>query len=354
MVQVLNQSTAAKTLDKADLIRLYTEMLRLRLLDQRMLTLQRQGRIGFYGTATGEEAAVIGSAFALKEDDWIFPALRQGGAALLRGYPLVEYISQCMGNAADKTKGRQMPSHYCSRPANFVSWSSCIGTQIPHAVGAAWAMKIQGHKNVAVAYMGDGATSQGDFHVAMNFAGVYKVPVIFFCQNNQWSISVNIKQQTASENISMKAEAYGFSGITIDGNDALAVYSAMHDAVEKARAGEGPQFVEAITYRMGAHSSSDDPRLYREDSEVEEWKRRDPITRMLKVLEQKGIWSAAEQEALEEKLNQEILDAVAEAEKIGPPADETLFEDVYSYQLPHLEEQKKYYKEIKAKADRKG
>ncbi|HSE39303.1 MAG TPA: thiamine pyrophosphate-dependent dehydrogenase E1 component subunit alpha, partial [Acidobacteriota bacterium] len=191
-----------------------------------MLTLQRQGRIGFYGTATGEEAAVIGSAFALKPDDWIFPALRQGGAALLRGYPLVEYISQCMGNAADKTKGRQMPSHYCSRPANFVSWSSCIGTQIPHAVGAAWAMKIQGHKNVAVAYMGDGATSQGDFHVAMNFAGVFKVPVVFFCQNNQWSISVNIKQQTASETISMKAEAYGFKGVTVDGNDVLAVYSA--------------------------------------------------------------------------------------------------------------------------------
>ena len=354
MVQVLNQSTPSKQLDKPDVIRLYSEMLKLRLLDQRMLTLQRQGRIGFYGTATGEEAAVIGSAFALKKDDWIFPALRQGGAALLRGYPLVEYISQCMGNVADKTKGRQMPSHYCSRPANFVSWSSCIGTQIPHAVGAAWAMKIQGHKNVAVGYMGDGATSQGDFHVAMNFAGVFKVPVVFFCQNNQWSISVNIKQQTASETIAMKAEAYGFSGVTVDGNDALIVYSAMHDAVEKARAGEGPQFVEAITYRMGAHSSSDDPRLYREDSEVEEWKRKDPVTRMLKYLEQQGFWSAAEQEALEEKLNQEILDAVAEAEKIGPPPVETLFEDVYSVELPHLKEQKMSYMALKGKTERKG
>ena len=133
MLQILNQPTAEKILAKEDLIRIYSEMLRLRILDQRMLTLQRQGRIGFYGTATGEEAAIIGSAYALQKDDWIFPALRQGGAALLRGYPLVEYISQCMGNAADKTKGRQMPSHYCYRPANFVSWSSCIGTQIPHA-----------------------------------------------------------------------------------------------------------------------------------------------------------------------------------------------------------------------------
>jgi pyruvate dehydrogenase E1 component subunit alpha len=339
MLQLLNQPAAEKLLTKQELIRLYSEMLRLRILDQRMLTLQRQGRIGFYGTATGEEAAIIGSAFALREDDWIFPALRQGGAALLRGYPLVEYISQCMGNAADKTKGRQMPSHYCYRPANFVSWSSCIGTQIPHAVGAAWAMKICGDQNVAVAYMGDGATSQGDFHVAMNFAGVFKVPVIFFCQNNQWSISVNIKQQTASESIAIKAVAYGFEGITVDGNDVLAVYSATKQAVDNARLGKGPGFVEAVTYRMGAHSSSDDPRLYRQDDEVEEWKRKDPINRLLKYLEQLGYWSSSEQEALEERLTQEILDAVAEAEKIGPPPVETLFEDVYSEMLPNLKEQ---------------
>jgi pyruvate dehydrogenase E1 component alpha subunit len=340
MLQLLNQPTAEKILGKEDLIRIYTEMLRLRILDQRMLTLQRQGRIGFYGTATGEEAAIIGSGYALQKDDWIFPALRQGGAALLRGYPLVEYISQCMGNAADKTKGRQMPSHYCYRPANFVSWSSCIGTQIPHAVGAAWAMKIRGDQNVAVAYMGDGATSQGDFHVAMNFAGVYKVPVVFFCQNNQWSISVNIKQQTASESIAIKAMAYGFEGVTVDGNDVLAVYSATKDAVDNARAGKGPGFVEAVTYRMGAHSSSDDPRLYRQDDEVEEWKRKDPIIRLLKYLEQQGYWSSSEQEALEERLTQEILDAVAEAEKIGPPPVESLFEDVYSEMLPNLQEQK--------------
>lgn len=339
MLQLLNQPTAEKILTKPELIRIYTEMLRLRILDQRMLTLQRQGRIGFYGTATGEEAAIIGSAFALREDDWIFPALRQGGAALLRGYPLVEYISQCMGNAADKTKGRQMPSHYCYRPANFVSWSSCIGTQIPHAVGTAWAMKIRGDQNVAIAYMGDGATSQGDFHVAMNFAGVFKLPVVFFCQNNQWSISVNIKQQTASESIAIKAEAYGFEGVTVDGNDVLAVYSATKDAVDKARQGKGPGFVEAVTYRMGAHSSSDDPRLYRQDDEVEEWKRKDPINRLLKYLEQQRHWSSSEQEALEERLTQEILDAVAEAEKIGPPPLESLFEDVYSEMLPNLQEQ---------------
>lgn len=341
MLQVLNQTAAVKLLDKADLLSLYREMLRLRLLDQRMLTLQRQGRVGFYGTATGEEAAVIGSAYALQKEDWIYPALRQGGAALLRGYPLVDYISQCMGNAGDKTKGRQMPSHYCYRPANFVSWSSCIATQLPHAVGTAWAMKLRGDRAVTMAYLGDGATSEGDFHVAMNFAGVFKVPVVFFCQNNQWSISVNIKAQTASESIAVKAIAYGFEGVRVDGNDVLAVYSATREAVEKARSGQGPSLVEAITYRMGAHSSSDDPRLYREDSEVEEWKKRDPIEIFLQYLLQAGYWSAKEQEDLERELNQEILDAVAAAEKIGPPPVESLFDDVYHTMPQHLQEQKK-------------
>ena len=341
MLQLLNQPSATKLLEKPELIRLYTEMLRLRLLDQRMLTLQRQGRIGFYGTTTGEEAAVIGSAFALQPDDWIFPALRQGGAALLRGYPLFLYISQCMGNAADTMKGRQMPSHYCYRPANFVSWSSCIGTQLPHAVGAAWAMKIRGDRSVAIGYMGDGATSEGDFHVAMNFAGVFHVPVVFFCQNNQWSISVSFKQQTAAESIAVKAGAYGFEGVRVDGNDVLAVYSATRDAAQKAREGGGPTLIEALTYRMGAHSSSDDPRLYRSDAEVEEWRKKDPITRMLKYLQQMGYWSIEQQEGLEEKLNQEILTAVEEAEKVGPPPMETLFEDVFSEMPPHLVEQMK-------------
>jgi pyruvate dehydrogenase E1 component subunit alpha len=338
------------SLTQAEQLRMYREILRLRLLDQRMLTLQRQGRIGFYGTASGEEAAIIGSAFALAKDDWIFPALRQGGAALMRGYPLVNYISQCMGNSLDNTKGRQMPSHYCYRPANFVSWSSCIATQIPHAVGAAWAMKLQGHKNIAVAYMGDGATSEGDFHVAMNFAGVFKVPVVFFCQNNQWSISVNIKQQTASASIAMKASAYGFQGTVVDGNDALAVYSAMSAAVRHAREGKGPFLLEAITYRMGAHSSSDDPRMYRSDEEVETWKKRDPVERMQKYLQDQGFWSAEKQTALEEELNREILDAVARAENAPPPPVETLFDDVFSEILPHLQEQKELLSRIRAEA----
>jgi pyruvate dehydrogenase E1 component alpha subunit len=345
MLQLFDK--ADEILPKEELVRLYEQLLRLRMLDQRMLTLQRQGRVGFYGTASGEEAAVIGSAYALQADDWIFPALRQGGAALLRGYPLVEYISQCMGNSLDRTKGRQMPSHYASRAANFVSWSSCIATQLPHAVGAAWAMKMRGDKKVAIAYMGDGATSEGDFHAAMNFAGVFKVPVVFFCQNNQWSISVNIKEQTASESIAIKAIAYGFQGTVVDGNDVLAVYSATKDAVEKARAGNGPHLIEALTYRMGAHSSSDDPRLYRTDEEVESWRLKDPIARFEKYLMDRGYWTPEEQSLLEDRLNSQILDAVAEAEKAGPPPVETLFEDVYSEILPHLQEQKEELLKVK-------
>ena len=241
------------------LLRLYREMVRLRTLDERMMTLQRQGRVGFYGACTGQEAATLASAIALEQSDWIFPALREGGAMLLRGFPLVPYLCQIFGNAGDETKGRQMPSHMASRSVNQVSWSSCIGTQLPQAVGAAMAARIKGDRTVIAAYMGDGATSEGDFHVAMNFAGVFKAPVVFICQNNHWAISVPTAKQTASESIAIKAQAYGFSGAKLDGNDAVAVYLAVKEAVDKARTGGGPSLIECETYRIGAHSSSDDP-----------------------------------------------------------------------------------------------
>src|ERR1700694_4440757 len=169
------------------LLRLCREMVRRRTLDERMMTLQRQGRVGFYGACTGQEAATLASAIALEANDWIFPALREGGAMLLRGFPLVPYLCQIFGNAGDETKGRQMPSHMAARSVNQVSWSSVIGTQLPQAVGAAMAMKASGHPRIAAAYLGDGATSSADFHAAMNFAAVFKAPVIFVCQNNHWS-----------------------------------------------------------------------------------------------------------------------------------------------------------------------
>ncbi len=324
-----------------DLRRLYRAMLRVRAVDERMMTLQRQGRIGFYGAATGQEAAVIGSGAALRGGDWVFPALREGGVALLRGYSLDRYVAQCFGNSGDVTKGRQMPSHYADASVRFVSWSSCIGTQLPHAVGMAAAARIKKSSDIAIAYMGDGATSEGDFHVAMNFAGAWKAPVVFFCQNNQFAISVPVSRQTASETIAVKAKAYGFPGVRVDGNDLLAVYAATKEAADRARNGLGPTLVEALTYRIGAHSSSDDPSRYRDETVTSEWKtKRDPIARFRETLKGEGLWSEADERAARTEYESEIAAAVERVEKLPPPEPETLFDDVFAEIPWHLASQK--------------
>lgn len=325
------------------LVEVYRHMLRIRVIDDRMITLQRQGRIGFYGACTGQEAATIGSAFALEPSDWIFPALREASAMLVRGFPLVTWLSQVFGNSHDVTKGRQMPSHQASRAVNQVSWSSVIGTQLPQAVGAAWAAKLKGDPTVVMAYMGDGATSSADFHVAMNFAGVYKVPCVLFCQNNHWSISLPTSQQTASESIAIKAKAYGFEGIKIDGNDVETVYAATREAIARARSGGGPTLIEAETYRIGAHSTSDDPTRYRDQREVEEWLKRDPIQRLFTKLVERKLWSKEKDDALRAQLTEETNAAIKEAESFGPPPVETLFEDVYAEEPWNLREQREEF-----------
>ena len=322
------------------LLRLYREMVRLRTLDERMMTLQRQGRVGFYGACTGQEAATLASAIALEASDWIFPALREGGAMLLRGFPLVPYLCQIFGNSGDETKGRQMPSHMASKSVNQVSWSSCIGTQLPQAVGAAMAARIKGDRTVNAAYMGDGATSEGDFHVAMNFAGVFKAPVVFICQNNHWAISVPTAKQTASESIAVKAVAYGFPGVKVDGNDAVAVYGAVKEAVDRARNGGGPSLVECETYRIGAHSSSDDPTRYRDEREVEQWKKRDPVELMRSRLQAWGMWTAQKEDELRAQVLEQVNAAIAEAEKKSDPSRESLFDDVYANAPWSLREQR--------------
>jgi pyruvate dehydrogenase E1 component alpha subunit len=330
----------APDIQRDTLLRLYREMVRLRVLDERMMTLQRQGRVGFYGACTGQEAATLASAIVLEPSDWIFPALRESGAMLLRGFPMVPYLCQVFGNSGDETRGRQMPSHMASRSVNQVSWGSCIGTQLPQAVGAAMAAKIKGDRTVIAAYLGDGATSEGDFHVAMNFAGVFKAPVVFICQNNHWAISVPTSKQTASESIAIKAQAYGFPGVKVDGNDAIAVYEAVRAAVERARSGGGPTLVECETYRIGAHSSSDDPTRYRDEREVETWRKRDPIEILRGRLNAMGIWSALEEDALRAKLLEEVNAAIAEAEQKADPPRESLFDDVYSALPWSLREQR--------------
>jgi len=321
-------------------LRAYREMRRLRLLDAKMIILQRQGRVGFYGACTGQEAVPIGTALALAATDWVFPALREQSIMLVRGFSLQAFIAQVFGNSGDVQKGRQMPSHHSGRAVHQVSWSSNIGPQIPQAVGAAWAMKLRKEPGVTLGFMGDGATSQPDFHAAMNFAAVFKVPCVLVCQNNHWSISVPTAKQTASKTIAIKGRAYGMPSRRVDGNDVLAVYSAMHDACEKARAGGGPTFIEFLTYRIGAHSTSDDPTRYRSDEEVASWMRKDPLDRLKAYLWSRGLFNDAADAALEEELTTEINDAVRAVEAMPAMERASLFDDVYA-ELPwHLKAQR--------------
>ncbi|MDF1566172.1 MAG: thiamine pyrophosphate-dependent enzyme [Deltaproteobacteria bacterium] len=321
------------------LLAVHRSMLLLQALDDRMMKHQRQGRIGFYGAANGQEAVPVVTAEALEARDWIFPALREGASMLHRGFPLTTYLSQIFGNGGDVLKGRNMPSHMADRGVNQVSWGSVIGTQISQAVGAAWAARYRGDDVVVAAFMGDGATSSNDFHAGLNFAAVWKAPVVFVCQNNQWSISVPTTAQTGSETIAQKAVAYGMRGYRVDGNDALALHRVLRETATAARRGEGPALIECLTYRMGAHSSSDDPRVYRDDREVEAWARRNPVDRLSAFLRGSGHLDEAGEEAMKVEVAAEVAAAVAEAEALGPPPREALFEDVFEAPDWRLREQ---------------
>ena len=328
------------TLSDAELVRLYRLMLRERLLDERMVSLQRQGRIGFYIGSVGEEAAIFGSAAAMEERDWIFPCYREHGAALLRGMPLTTFVCQLLGNAGDPVKGHQMPCHEAWPAGRFASVSSPIATQIPHAVGVALAARLKRDDVVPLVYFGDGATSAEGFHVGLNFAGVLRAPVVLLCRNNGWAISVPVERQTASETLAQKALAYGVAAERVDGNDLLAVHAATRRARARASAGEGPTLIEAVTYRLEGHSTSDDPRVYRPEALVEPWRRRDPLLRLAAFLERRGALTEEGRGALAEEAKAEIQRAVAEAEALPPrPPLETLFADVYAEPLRQQREQ---------------
>ncbi len=326
-------------LAQSDLMKLYRTMVFTRHLDIRGLQLQRQGRIMFYIGCLGQEAAHLGAAYALKPEDWVFPAYREIGVALLRGSTVKQIMNQYFANREDILKGRQLSNLFGAKSINFVSGSAPIATQIPHAVGVALAAKIRGDPIVTMTFFGDGATSENDFHAGMNFAGVFKTPTVFVCQNNGWAISLPVRKQTASSTIAVKAKAYGFQGVRVDGNDVLAVYKVTKEAVDKARRGGGPTLIEALTYRLGPHSSADDPKRYRSDEELEEWKKRDPIERFRVYLEKKGYWNQREEEKLQTEVEREMSEAVEYAEKVPRPPIESLFEDVYASLPPHLEEQ---------------
>ncbi|MBP6608158.1 MAG: thiamine pyrophosphate-dependent dehydrogenase E1 component subunit alpha [Deltaproteobacteria bacterium] len=324
-----------------DCLRLYRELLKVRLVDERMMKLQRQGRLGFYMKSLGEEATHFGVAYGLRDSDWVFPSYREPGVAFWRGYSLRDFTNQLFGNAEDPIKGRQMPVHHSFRAGNFVSISSPVGTQIPQAVGVAQAARIMGHDTVAAVYFGEGTVSPGDFHVGLNFAGVWKSPVIFVCRNNGWAISTPSHQQTAAKCVAQKAVAYGFPGVRVDGNDLLAMIAATQQAAARGRAGEGPTLIEAITYRREGHSSSDDPSAYRknQDEETREWELRDPVARFGKYITKRGILTDAIDAKYREELTAEIADALKYAESLGTPPLISLIEDVYAQPTANLREQ---------------
>jgi len=322
-------------IDDKETLTLYQKMVFVRLADQRGLLLQRQGRFGTYAPLWGQEACQIGSAYVLQKGDWVFPAFRELGATLMMGIALKDFMLYWMGNEM----GSRAPEGI-----NLLPVSIPVGTHIPQAVGAAWAAKIRGDKIVAVAYFGDGATSKGDFHEAMNFAGVFKTPTIFFCQNNQFAISVPRSRQTASATIAQKAIAYGFDGIQIDGNDLFAVITVTREAVDKARSGGGPTLIEGVTFRFGPHTTADDPTKYRTDEEIERWKPLDPMIRLRSYLKAKGLWSEEVETRMTEDAQKEIDQAVKDAEAVPAPELNEIFEYVFAEMTPPLKEQLEYLK----------
>jgi len=323
-----------------ELRRMLEAMIESSLLDERLLRFQRQGRIGFYLTAWGEEATMIGPVWALRPTDWIFSCYREQAALLFRGYPMRTMMCQLYGNAEDPVKGRQLPAHHTARDLNFVSVSSVVGTQIPHAVGMALAAKMRGSDDVSLVYFGDGATSTGDFHVSCNLAAVHKAPCLFFLRNNGWAISTPRAIQTASATLAQKAVAYGMKSVLVDGNDILALIAVTAEAAARARAGEGPTLIEAVTYRRGAHTSSDDPSVYRDPDEPKAWEASDPIRRFRAYCEAKGVWSSGDDERLRKELDARFAALVRDAESVAPrPPLASLFDDVYAERPWHIEEQ---------------
>ena len=320
-----------------ELKRLYRAMRLGRRFDERMLRLQRQGRIGTFAPIKGQEAAQIGSVATLRRSDWMVPSFRETAAMLWRGWTMEHILLFFAGYLEG---GRPAPEQH--------DLPICIpvGGQLPHAVGLAYAAQYRGDDAVVMVYCGDGATSEGDFHEAMNFAGVWHLPLVFVVQNNQWAISVPLKKQTHSRTIAQKALAYGFPGIQVDGNDALAVYAASREAVERARAGDGPTLIECVTYRLSMHTTSDDPTKYRSVEEVEAWERKDPLTRFGAYLQQRNLVEPG----LDEAIDAEIARAVEAFEAVGAPDPLVMFDHAYATRSAALESQRAEMAERLARA----
>ncbi|QCZ93500.1 thiamine pyrophosphate-dependent dehydrogenase E1 component subunit alpha [Salinimonas iocasae] len=319
--------------------KMYDTMEYIRVLDERMIGAQRQGRISFYLASTGEEAAAVGSAAALSPDDMIMSQYREQGALAYRGYTTSQFMNQMFSNEKDPNKGRQMPIHYGDKALNFMTISSPLGTQIPQAAGYAYGQKMAGNDAVTICYFGEGAASEGDFHAGLNMAAVLKCPVIFFCRNNGYAISTPADEQFAGDGIASRGLGYGVKTIRVDGNDPLAVFAATKRARELALEERCPILIEAMTYRLAAHSTSDDPTGYRSREEEDKWRAKDPIQRMAKWLQQKGWYDEAANKQLIDETRQEVLKALKEAEKVSVNPIEDIVNDVYDEVPWHLKDQ---------------
>ncbi|MFB6281897.1 MAG: pyruvate dehydrogenase (acetyl-transferring) E1 component subunit alpha [Haloferacaceae archaeon] len=321
-------------LDDDEFVGMYREMRLAREFDRRAVSLQRQGRMGTYPPLSGQEAAQVGSSYALADRDWLFPSYREHAASRIHGVPLARILQYWMGDERGNRRGEE----------NVFPVAVPIATQIPHAVGLSWAAKAGGDRTVALVHFGDGATSEGDFHEGMNFAGVFDTPTVFLCNNNQWAISVPRERQTASETIAEKAVAYGFDGVQVDGMDPLAVYAATTAAVEKARTPEPgearPTLIEAVMYRFGAHTTADDPTVYRDDEEVDRWKRLDPIPRLERFLRETGRIDDERIDAVGTEVEETIRAAVEAAESTPRPEPGEMFDHAHAEPTPALREQR--------------
>lgn len=301
----------------AEIRRLYELMLLARIFDQQAVNLQREGRLGTYPPLIGQEATQIGSAFALQAADWVFPSFREMGVHLTLGYPADRLLRYWAGDEEGQSPPEQL---------NIFPICVSVATQIPHAVGAAMAARYRRDPVAVVAYFGDGATSKGDFHEGFNLAGVFKLPVVFICQNNQWAISIPLKGQTAATTLAQKALAYGFPGIQVDGNDVFAVYKATAEALARARSGGGPTFIECLTFRMADHTTADDAARYRNPEEVAAWRGRDPLLRLELFMAGKGLWDEAYGQKSKAAAEGAVAEAIEAMEAAPPPERAAMFE----------------------------
>lgn len=312
--------------------RIYESMVLSRVYDERAFKMQRGGRIGTFASLRGQEAIHVGAALAAKDSDWIVPSFRCEGVYITKGYPIM-HIYQVWGG--------DERGYNCPKTANVLPFEITVGTQMLHACGIGWGAKIKKDNIGVLTFFGDGGTSEGDFHEAMNFAGVFKLPVVFICQNNQWAISLPREKQTASKTLAQKAIAYGFKGMQVDGNDVFSVYLAVKDALDCARKGKGPSMIECITYRMSDHTTADDASRYRTKAEVKRWEKKDPIERLAKYMLKKKIVDLEFFVQIKKKVDEKVDEAVKKYERLPSPNPEDILNYTFENKTEELEDQMK-------------